>query len=293
MRALVSIAVLIIVLQSRGNGIRLAEGGVSSLFGGWNVAATSMPAACVASPSTPVAASNAQFQLDNEMCLRDFDECVTSNRSACAATCDNNLANFGYDCRAGNGAFCRYQAFSHSGSVTNDRPFVMRSAICLPAGCGRDQTVQVEAFLRQQRCGPLANSLDCQLTLTCDFGLTSGAIIGIVVGVVIAFCAVVAGGIVCSHCCDDDEDEVMASNDERGSFRMPSFIIDDDDAGDADAERGQRRSSPMPDRSQNQRRLARSEWSGSDDDADSIGSIVGQTFLVASRQDDVPDHDGL
>ncbi|KAA0163174.1 hypothetical protein FNF28_04399 [Cafeteria roenbergensis] len=94
----------------------------------------------------------------------------------------------------------------------------------------------VQAALRDTLCGKGA-SADCQVVLTCDFGLSSGAVLGIVVGVVVAFCLIVGAGVWCARCEAEDDDFTDADSMFRGGrrdsdeshgargFRFPSFAI--------------------------------------------------------------------
>jgi len=193
---------------------------------------------------------------------------------------------FGHDCRAAHGAFCRFQAYSHGSATPGPPPFVLRSALCLPSSCSRDDAPQVEAALRSQYCGdgPTSES-DCQAVVTCDFGLSSGAIIGIVGGVVLGFCGVIGAAVCCTRCDRDEDDEDGSSGSfdasalgaalglERrapdGHQRVPSFAVVsvDDPGGSPGVGAG----------------LRRSRWGDDGGDSDSVGSIVAGAFLLEAE----------
>lgn len=198
--------------------------------------AAAMPLSCQPSQVSPVARAEARFEASNRPCMTAFDSCVqnqnqnqSSSLAACAATCDYGLQELAHDCRAvGHGLFCRYEAYSHATEGSQSLPFVVRSAICLPNTCSRDQAAAVQAALQARLCGPLAGTMDCRLSLTCDFGLSSGAIIGIVIGAIAAFCILVAAGICCTRLCEDDDDVWS----DAGEFDMTTYASDVDDAND-------------------------------------------------------------
>lgn len=196
-------------------------------------AAVAMPAACQAASSSSVAAAQASFDVSNKACTQGFRQCVAANTSVCAAECTDNVARLGHDCRAGQGSFCRYQALSRTAPLPGRAPFVFRSAMCVPSTCGPPDADAVQAALRDTLCG-VGASADCQVVLTCDFGLSSGAVLGIVAGVIAAFCLIVVGGVCCARCEAEDDDFTDAhtgfrsgrrdSDGSRG-FRIPSFAI--------------------------------------------------------------------
>lgn len=199
-------------------------------------AAVALPAACQASTSSSVAAAQASFDVSNKACTAEFRQCAATNTSACTADCTENVARLGHDCRAGQGSFCRYQALSRVPPRPGRAPFVFRSALCVPATCGPSDADAVQAALRDTLCGQGA-SADCQVVLTCDFGLSSAAVLGIVAGVIAAFCLIVVGGVWCARCEAEDDDFTDAdsvfrtgrrdSDESHGArgFRIPSFAI--------------------------------------------------------------------
>jgi hypothetical protein len=238
--------------------------------------ATTLPGACIASSSSPVAFASSTFEAFNSQCWSQFQSCVT-NQSVCAAPCDTNIVQFASDCRSATGIFCNYQAYSHGSVGLGLAAFVARSAVCVPSTCTQDDAGAVQDSLRSQFCSGLASDADCHVVLTCDYGLSSGAVIGIVAGVIAGFCVIVAGGIFCQRCSDDDDDdEIDVEMAPSGIVvspqrpRIPSFAIVNAPRLDAF-------------------RATMGAWSDSDE-----GSVVDDNYILnASRFHRHGDDDGL